>query len=62
MIERKPIGLTTPHRKPQGAKPLSLETVQEVNARIEAMAVECERMPFGDTAGSFAAWIRGHKL
>jgi uncharacterized small protein (DUF1192 family) len=61
-MNRKPIGLETPHRKTQGAKPLSLETVKEINARLEAMARECERMPFGDTAQSFAAWIRGHKL
>lgn len=61
-MNRKPIGVTAPHRKPQGAKPLSLETIKEINARLEAMAVECERMPFGDTSQSFAAWIRGKKL
>ena len=61
-MNRKPIGVTVPHRRPEGAKPLSLETVKEINAKLEAMAVECERMPFGDTSASFAAWIRGQKL
>ena len=39
-----------------------LYTSDQINAKLEAMAVECERMPFGDTAQSFAAWIRGQKL
>jgi len=39
-----------------------LYTSEQINAKLEAMAVECERMPFGDTGASFAAWIRGHKL
>ena len=61
-MNRKPIGVTVPHRRSEGAKPLSLETVKEINAKLEAMARECEQMPFGDTAQSFAAWIRGQKL
>lgn len=62
MSERKPIGLTTPHRKSEKAAKQSPEIVQAINAKLEAMAIECERMPFGDTSASFAAWIRGHKL
>ncbi len=45
---------------------LSVVTVHapppQLNDKLEAMAIECERMPFGDTGASFAAWIRGHKL
>lgn len=63
MSERKPIGLTTPHRKPeQPAGEHSLATQAAINAKLEVMARKCEQMPFGDTAASFAAWIRGHKL
>ena len=29
-----------------------------VRSKLEEMAKECERFPFGDTAASFAAWIR----
>lgn len=62
-MNRKPIGLATPHRKPeQAVVKHSLTTQAAINAKLEAMAVECERMPFGDTAQSFAAWIRGQKL
>lgn len=38
------------------------QTKAAINAKLEQMAVECERMPFGDTSASFAAWIRGQKL
>lgn len=38
------------------------ETTTAINDKLEAMALECERMPFGDTATSFAAWIREHKV
>ena len=61
-MNRKPIGVTVPHRKAKTATAPSPAVVQAVNAKLEAMAVECERMPFGDTAQSFAAWIRGQKL
>lgn len=29
-----------------------------VRAKLEEIAKECERLPFGDTAASFAVWIR----
>ena len=29
-----------------------------VEVKLEELAKECERFPFGDTASSFAAWIR----
>lgn len=29
-----------------------------VRAKLEELAKECERFPFGDTAASFAVWIR----
>jgi hypothetical protein len=28
------------------------------NAKTEQIATSCERLPFGDTAHSFAIWIR----
>ena len=61
-MNRKPIGVTVPHRKSTTSmSPTSPKVLQAINAKLEAMAVECERMPFGDTAQSFAAWIRGQK-
>lgn len=56
MSERKPIGLTTPHRKPeQPSDQDSLAVRAAINAKLEVMARKCEQMPFGDTAASFAA-------
>lgn len=60
-MERKPIGVTSPHRKTQPTKQTP-ETKKAINDKIEAMARECERMPFGDTSASFAAWMRGQKV
>ena len=62
-MNRKPIGVTVPHRKTeQPADQDSLAVRAAINAKLEVMARKCEQMPFGDTAASFAAWIRGQKL
>ena len=61
-MTRKQIGIAVPHRKPGTVKQSLTVQQKAINAKLEAMAVECERLPFGDTAQSFAAWIRGKKL
>lgn len=35
--------------------------VRAVRLKLNEMANEVERMPFGDTAQSFAAWIRNQE-
>ena len=32
------------------------------NATLDEIAAKIEQMPFGDTAASFAVWIRGQKV
>lgn len=66
-MTRKEIGVTTPYRRANMDNVVREwdnpdQTKAAINAKLEQMAVECERMPFGDTAASFAAWIRGQKL
>jgi len=33
-----------------------------VNDKLDEIAAKIEQMPFGDTAASFAVWIRGQKV
>lgn len=60
---RKPIGVTSPFRKDDSKSKYSDEEKKAINEKLESLAIDCERMPFGrDTTASFAAWIRGKKV
>ena len=40
----------------------NIDCVNHFNATLDEIAAKIEQMPFGDTAASFAVWIRGQKV